>query len=341
MSDGTAFAEATQTFTLVAVNDAPVGTDNTVTINQDTPYILTATDFGFSDVDSGDSLSAVTINTLPSSGALTLNGEAVYVGQAILIDDINAGYLVFTPDVNDSSLGFASFNFQVADQSNELDAISRTFTIAIDEVNTSSVTTLSRRDLSNEGFEANKKIEESFRLKALNENNKETSQKPYFKKMNGTDSQPGTADQLFFIASSKGLFKETSDIGKYNDGKQNIRLRSVLTPPDPFTDRQGHIDYQLPNDVFKGGLGAIKFIATKKDGSTLPAWIKFDSKTGKLIADVPKEMKESLEIKVEAIDSRGYKAETTFKIHPIPNKMSFIGKHALSSQFKTAFHLAR
>jgi Putative Ig domain len=113
------------------------------------------------------------------------------------------------------------------------------------------------------------------------------------------------------------------------------------TPPDPITDNQGHIEYQIPNDTFKGGLGSIRFVATKKDGSTLPSWIKFDSKVGKLIAEVPKEMKVPLEVKVEATDARGFKAETSFKIYPRPNKPSFTGKHSLSSQFKNAFHLAR
>ena len=98
--------------------------------------------------------------------------------------------------------------------------------------------------------------------------------------------------------------------------------------------------YQIPEGIFKGGQGAIKFIASTKGGSALPSWIKFDSKTGKLIAEVPKEMKAPLEIKVEAVDSAGYKAETTLKIYPRPNKMSFTGKDSLSSQFKNAFHLA-
>jgi hypothetical protein len=123
--------------------------------------------------------------------------------------------------------------------------------------------------------------------------------------------------------------------------KPSERLRSMFTPRDPVTDSQGRIAYQLPEGVFRGGLGVIQYVATQKDGSPLPAWIKFDSLTGKLIAEVPREMKAPLEVKVEAVDSRGLKAETTFKIHPRPSKPSFEGKRSLSAQFNSAFSLAR
>ena len=37
------------TINVTAVNDAPAGTDNTVTTLEDTAYTFTAADFGFSD----------------------------------------------------------------------------------------------------------------------------------------------------------------------------------------------------------------------------------------------------------------------------------------------------
>ena len=262
----------------------------------------------------------------------------MYKSNGILV--INAdGKYTYTP--NEDFIGTDSFKFTIDDGKGG----TNTYTININVVNMSSVTALSRREVANEGFEMNKKIEESFHLKAMNESHKDSHQiynhleaglmSPY-----ATHPQSGSAGEMFFAAKSHGLIKDATDIEKLNISKQNLILRNALTPPNPVTDSQGHIAYQIPEGIFKGGLGAIKFIASKKDGSPLPAWIKFDGKTGQLTAEVPKEMKAPLEIKVEAVDSRGFKAETTFKIYPRPNKMSFTGKHSLSSQFKNAFHLA-
>src|SRR5205085_2100614 len=64
----------TLTINVTSVNDAPVGTDNTLTINEDTPRTLTAADFGFTDPNDSpaNTLAAVTITPLPTAGSLTL-----------------------------------------------------------------------------------------------------------------------------------------------------------------------------------------------------------------------------------------------------------------------------
>ena len=55
------------TINVTAVNDAPLGADNTVTIADDTAYTFTAADFGFTDPNDNppNSLLAVNITTLP------------------------------------------------------------------------------------------------------------------------------------------------------------------------------------------------------------------------------------------------------------------------------------
>jgi hypothetical protein len=153
-------------------------------------------------------------------------------------------------------------------------------------------------------------------------------------------------DELFFVGMSGGLAKEPSgEANKDVPQKDSIAVikdkifRNAETPPTPITDSKGRIIYQLPETIFKGAQGVIKLAATSKDGSPLPDWIKFDSKTGKLTAEVPKDVKSPIEIKIEAVDTRGHKAETTLKILPRPNNMSLSGKHSLSSQFKSAFDL--
>ena len=124
---GSLTATATQTPTISLVNDAPTAANNTVTTNEDTDHTFTASEFGFADEDSGDSLDHVTIVTLPSNGTLLLNGSAVSAG-----DDIPAGSissLVFRPVANANGSSYDSFTFTVND--GEADS-SSTYTMTID-----------------------------------------------------------------------------------------------------------------------------------------------------------------------------------------------------------------
>ena len=105
---------AVQSVNLVSVNDAPSGTDKTITFNENSTYTFTATDFGFSDVD-GNSLLAVNISSLPLAGGLKLNGVAVIGNASISVADINNGQFTFTPAASTSGNNYASFNFQVQD----------------------------------------------------------------------------------------------------------------------------------------------------------------------------------------------------------------------------------
>ncbi len=127
--------DETLTINLTNVNEAPTGADATVTINEDTAHTLTAANFGFSDVDAGDSLSAVRIDSLPSAGTLTLSGVAVTAGQVIAVADITAGNLVFTPAANATGTGYANFTFSVRDSNNAYDAAPNTLTVDVTAVN--------------------------------------------------------------------------------------------------------------------------------------------------------------------------------------------------------------
>ena len=103
--------------TVVSVNDAPAGADNTVVTLEDTGYVFAAADFGFTDPADApaNALLAVTITTVPVTGSLTLSGVGVIAGQSISAAAIAAGNLVFTPAANQSGVGYASFTFQVQD----------------------------------------------------------------------------------------------------------------------------------------------------------------------------------------------------------------------------------
>ena len=67
-------APATVTITVTGANDAPTGADAAYTIAEDGSRAFAGADFGFADVDAGDTLAAVRIDSLPAAGTLTLNG---------------------------------------------------------------------------------------------------------------------------------------------------------------------------------------------------------------------------------------------------------------------------
>jgi len=133
----------TVSITVDSVNDAPSGTDNTVTTPEDTDYIFAIGDFGFSDTNDlpSDSLLAVRIGTLPSEGALESHGSLVSAGDYIPAANISAGDLVFIPDPDESGTAYASFTFQVQDDGGtahcgvNLDQSANTMTIDVTPTN--------------------------------------------------------------------------------------------------------------------------------------------------------------------------------------------------------------
>ncbi len=127
------------------VNHEPSGTDKPITAIEDTTYVLTVADFGFSDPNDAtpNILLAVKITTLPavSAGTLTNNGSAVSAGQFIAVADISSGLLRFVPGANGNGTGFASFTFQVQDNGGtanggvDLDQSPNTLTFNVSSVN--------------------------------------------------------------------------------------------------------------------------------------------------------------------------------------------------------------
>ena len=108
----------TVTVTVTSVNDAPSGADKTITVNEDTQRVLTTSDFGFSDttdLPSANALAAVKISSIPTAGSLSLNGFAVHNGDSVVVADISAGHLIWTPSANANGLAYANFTFQVQD----------------------------------------------------------------------------------------------------------------------------------------------------------------------------------------------------------------------------------
>ena len=113
-----AVAGSRLSFRLVEVtgnNALPTASDRTVTTAEDTAHSFTAGDFGFNDSDSGDSLAAVSIETLPEAGVLALDGTAVTADQRVTRADLDAGKLTFAPAPDANGTAHASFGFKVND----------------------------------------------------------------------------------------------------------------------------------------------------------------------------------------------------------------------------------
>jgi hypothetical protein len=138
---------STHTFSIGVgnVNEAPAGTDKTVTTLEDTHYVFAVADFGFtdpSDSSAPNALQAVKITTLPGAGGtLTNHGNPVSAGNFISVADITGGFLHFVPAANANGSPEASFTFQVQDNGGtanggvDTDPSANTITINVTPVN--------------------------------------------------------------------------------------------------------------------------------------------------------------------------------------------------------------
>src|SRR6185369_13952725 len=88
-------AARTLTFNVTASNDAPAGANNTVSTPEDTAYVFSSTDFGFTDPNDSppNAPLAIRITAVPGAGTLSLSGASVSAGQFVSVTDINAGNL--------------------------------------------------------------------------------------------------------------------------------------------------------------------------------------------------------------------------------------------------------
>ncbi len=117
VSDGIDFSAGgyTMTIDVTVQNDAPTASDNTLTTLEDTQLTIVAADFGFSDIDAGDSLASVKITTLETSGYLKLDGVDVTLNQVIPVADLDANLLTFDPEAEANGASYDSFEFTVND----------------------------------------------------------------------------------------------------------------------------------------------------------------------------------------------------------------------------------
>jgi VCBS repeat-containing protein len=126
-TNGTDSGNATLTFTVTGINDAPTSSDATVYINENNQlssagdrtstninYTFSSSNFAFSDSDTGDSITHVKIISLPANGTLSYSSSNLSNSDLpYSIAIANIGNLVYTPDANSESDD--SFTFKVSD----------------------------------------------------------------------------------------------------------------------------------------------------------------------------------------------------------------------------------
>ena len=138
ISDGTTTDTATLIFTVTGVNDVPTAADKTVTTNEDTPYVFSASDFGYTDADDDDALVSIKITTLENAGALQYyNGSAcvdVTLNQVITATYIGNDKLRLNPTANENGSPYTTFNFTVNDGDAD-SASANTITVNVTAVN--------------------------------------------------------------------------------------------------------------------------------------------------------------------------------------------------------------
>ncbi|WDQ17494.1 ELWxxDGT repeat protein [Rhodopirellula sp. P2] len=109
----------------VDLNTPPTTNDTAITMLEDGSKVFSSSDFPFSDLDVGDELQSVRIETLPAAGLLYLdlddNGhfdggaETLAAASVIAVADLDAGRLRFEPTTNENGEPYTSFEFSVSD----------------------------------------------------------------------------------------------------------------------------------------------------------------------------------------------------------------------------------
>ena len=112
--------------------------DKTITTNEDTAHVFSASDFGYTDADDDDALVSVKITGLEDAGALQYyNGSAwvdVTENQVITATDIGNNKLRFNPAANENGSSYTTFDFTVNDGDAD-SASANTITVNVTAVN--------------------------------------------------------------------------------------------------------------------------------------------------------------------------------------------------------------
>jgi hypothetical protein len=116
------------------------------------------------------------------------------------------------------------------------------------------------------------------------------------------------------------------------------RLSTYRSVADQFVEGNRSVTFTLPYDAFvhTRAEATVVLAATLTDGQSLPAWIRFDARTGSFSLNPPPDFSGEMEVKVIARDNEGREAATVFRLFIGEDKAKLPARSSLSEQLRLA-----
>jgi hypothetical protein len=91
----------------------------------------------------------------------------------------------------------------------------------------------------------------------------------------------------------------------------------VAPMPDRFNEPGRSMSFIVPADTFRHTEtdAQVTLIASRPDGRPLPAWLRFDARSGEFSGEPPADFDGMVEVRVTARDSQGNEVVTIFRVH--------------------------
>ena len=313
-----------------AVNDPPAGADKTITTFENTPVRFAAGDFGYTDPDTGDTLTNVRIDTLPVTGRLLLNGVPVTAGQIIPVAQIVN--LTFVPNANTFGANYANFTFTVQDPSGAFDPVPNTISFNVNPTpfvpppgspppglppiggplpgpgnNLPPIGGPTGFDLAgglgDENFRPGESVWRPYGNHEIEINLLPTGMS-YSGKTVGPDGRLLESTTFGWPADRQAAPGAARDLRLGAPiGTQTFRLGSQFV----FELPRGSFIHTDPDNI-------VNLIATTADGQPLPAWLSFDDISG-IFSGTPPLGAVALDVLVVARDQDGREAQQTFRMN--------------------------
>ena len=336
-ADGTAYNLA---INVVGKNDAPTVTTTSLTATEDVNHTFTAAEFGFSDVDTKDTLDHVTITDLPdpSQGVLLLNGHVLSTGQDIAQADIQQ--LVFTPFPNFN--GDVHFKYTVND--GHTDSAEATGTLVVANVNDrpNVIAAVSGSKNEDSGMGAVNLL-----VGATDADSGDTLTVDNVEYQFGSNAKSSTIPSFLTLGKDGHTLVINSNAQEF----QHLAIGDSETITVNFNVEDGHggvtpqtatitvqgtndspevsiavadqtvgelqpLSFQVPSgtftDVDHGD--SLGYSATLGDGSALPTWLHFDASTATFSGTPPHHAVGDIDVKVTAIDGSNESISDTFTL---------------------------
>ena len=141
---------------------------------------------------------------------------------------------------------------------------------------------------------------------------------PFFNADVATDRSELSLGFLGFAPSRSGEVPGASAALGADAGSGAGADRLVLLHPVDavVADTGRQVDWKVPPTMFghSDPLASVQFAMTQADGRPLPAWLKFDARTGQVSGTMPPGFQGELTLRLTARDSQGHAVSTTIKI---------------------------